>query len=711
MICLDRFPIRIADTGGGPGTPKSHWVITHNMVQKEYVDLAYREFGDPSYAPALIAPDGSVFHALERKPMDDEIKANVEVVLAQMEKKSEIRDGYKVAILRRGQGEYRGAVVLFYGAPRTHAHNDPLNLGLFARGQDLMPELGYPMSWKLGAAWESNIFGHNTAIVDRKDPERHHHWGCELDVGMAHAFVDAGPVQLVDLQQDPYRITSHRADDDLEEQPSYHRPTDGRPTPNVDVYRRFVMLVDISEEDFYVVDVFRLRGGMEHHLAIHGPQGHTAISGVRLEKQSGGTLGDPTGYYGKPYIDNLGESALDPLSMITNVSRGILDGLASITYSTGEESNAGVRFIVLPEKGTLLEVGDGRPPANPEQYRLKMAYLSRKGDKSLSNTFVLRTEENRLSSQFVTVIEPRGSRAVFTSAQRLEVKAGAECGSENPKSGEDAFEPVCIKVKRKGGTDLILMQPGCAGRMVQAEGFSTDAAYAVATLSAGRPKRVAVFGGTFARIGDVSLTLNAAYLRGKIVAVDRAKHTVRIEGLPGPLNVVGQRIRFHNQRHSAMYTIVSAQALTEGVWELELDFDSRIGAGKVTGVADGVLKSCSQMVFAGLVPQADGTFVDRYSQYVGATVENASGKGAFVIRGITGIIAYYNQPHDVHIDREVHPEATEGLLRNSYPEGSEFFIYDYGVGDEAEVLNWATATKSGDSWEVGSVGESRVNIE
>ncbi|MCK4591105.1 MAG: hypothetical protein KAT86_05070, partial [Candidatus Latescibacteria bacterium] len=348
----------------------------------------------------------------------------------------------------------------------------------------------------------------------------------------------------------------------------------------------------------------------------------------------------------------------------------------------------------------LLEVGDGRPPANPEQYRLKMAYLSRKGDKSLSNTFVLRTEENRLSSQFATIIEPRGPKAAIRGAQRLDAET----------KGEGAFDPVCIKVNRRGGTDIVLMQPGEAGRKVEAEGFSTDAAYAVATFSGERPSRVAIFAGTFARVGEVSLELDAGYLRGRIVAVDRTRRTVRIEKFPGPLNVVGQRIRFHNRRHSAMYTIVSAQALTEGVWELELDFDSCIGAGKVTEVADGVLKSCGQMVFAGLVPQADGTFVDRFSQYAGATVENASGEGAFVIRGITGIIAYYNQPHDVHIDREVHPEATKGLLRKSYLEESEFFIYDYGVGDEAEVLNWATATRSGDSWEVKSVGESRVKL-
>ncbi|MFH1007059.1 MAG: hypothetical protein V1800_06075, partial [Candidatus Latescibacterota bacterium] len=156
-------------------------------------------------------------------------------------------------------------------------------------------------------------------------------------------------------------------------------------------------------------------------------------SGVRLEKQSGGTLGDPTGLFGKPYVDNLGESALDPFSMITHVSRGRLDGPASITYAADGEPNAGMQVIALPEAGTLLEVGDGRPPANPKAYKLKMAYLSRQGDESLANTFVLRTEENRLTSQFVTIVAPRGQKTVITSAQRLEVQMEAAGEVQNAK--------------------------------------------------------------------------------------------------------------------------------------------------------------------------------------------------------------------------------------------------------------------------------------
>lgn len=47
-------------------------------------------------------------------------------------------------------------------------------------------------------------------------------------------------------------------------------------------------------------------------------------------------------------------------------------------------------------------------------------------------------------------------------------------------------------------------------------------------------------------------------------------------------------------------------------------------------------------------------------------------------------------------------------MRKLYPEGSEFFVYDYGVGDEAEVLNWAAATRFGGAWKVTSAGEARV---
>ena len=701
MICLDRYPLRIGDTGGHPGSQQKDQAELYSMLSGEVMDLAYREFGDPDCAPALIESDGNVYHSLDRPPLDDRIRADAQEALSRVEKRSEIRDGYKVAVFRRGKDDHQGVAVVFYGAPRTHAHNDPLNLSLSARKQDLMPELGYPMSWKLGAAWESNIFGHNTAIVDRKDPERHLHWGCKLDVGTAKAFVDATVIQVMDLAQDPYRITSHRDEDDLEEQPAYHRPTDGRPTPQVDVYRRVVMLVEVSEEDFYLVDVFRVRGGLEHHLAIHGPQGRATVSGVELEKQSGGTLGDPTGHYGKPYVDALGESALDPFSMITGVSRGLLDGPASITYRTDSDRQVGVRFIVLPEEGSTLEIGDGRPPANPEAYRLRMAYVSRAQADSLANQFVLRTNENRLTSQFVTIIEPHGARSRIRTAQRLKANT----------VGDGEFEPVCVQVDRKGGTDLVVMQPGDGGRTIEAAGLATDAAYATVAWRRGQVQALTVLGGTFARTEGVSLQMDAGHLRGRISQVDRFRRTVTVEGFPQRFNGVGQRIRLHNPRRSVMYTIVSARCLADGAWELELDFDSLIGAGKVTGVADGILKSTGQMPFAGLASGADGSFTDRYSQYAGATVANAAGEGACTIRGITGIIAYHSRSHDVYVDREVHGDASEVRLRGFYPEGSEFFVYDYGVGDQAEVLNWAAATRSGKSWEVKSVGEARVVAE
>jgi hypothetical protein len=195
LVCLDRFPLPIADGGGDTIVPNPDRPAIHSLVYADIMDMAYREFGVPAYARALMRPDGSVFHSLDREPLDSRVAADARAAAAVAHSCSEIRDGYKVAILRRGRGDQAGAVAVYYGAGRTHAHNDPLNLYLYARGQDLMPELGYPKSWKLGASWETNILGHNTVAVDRKDPERHHHWGCKLDAGRARAFVDAGAVQ------------------------------------------------------------------------------------------------------------------------------------------------------------------------------------------------------------------------------------------------------------------------------------------------------------------------------------------------------------------------------------------------------------------------------------------------------------------------------------------------------------------------------------
>ena len=55
-------------------------------------------------------------------------------------------------------------------------------------------------------------------------------------------------------------------------------------------YRRTVALVDVSETDSYVLDVFRARGGKNHRLSYHGPAPAASVAGLRLVKQAKGTF-------------------------------------------------------------------------------------------------------------------------------------------------------------------------------------------------------------------------------------------------------------------------------------------------------------------------------------------------------------------------------------------------------------------------------------
>src|SRR5690606_13910164 len=58
----------------------------------------------------------------------------------------------------------------------------------------------------------------------------------------------------------------------------------------VDRYQRSVALVDVSEDDAYAVDIFRVSGGKQHDYSIHGPGGTLEVIGLELsEPQKEGT--------------------------------------------------------------------------------------------------------------------------------------------------------------------------------------------------------------------------------------------------------------------------------------------------------------------------------------------------------------------------------------------------------------------------------------
>ena len=81
---------------------------------------------------------------------------------------------WHLAILRSGQGADARALWVDYDASGGHGHADGMNLGLFARGLDLLPDFGYPPVQYGGwgsprARWYTMTAAHNTVTVDGKN--------------------------------------------------------------------------------------------------------------------------------------------------------------------------------------------------------------------------------------------------------------------------------------------------------------------------------------------------------------------------------------------------------------------------------------------------------------------------------------------------------------------------------------------------------------
>ncbi|MCU0872051.1 MAG: heparinase II/III-family protein [Pirellulaceae bacterium] len=159
-----------------------------------------------------------------------------------------------LAILRAGEGPSARAAWLDYDSGGRHGHADALNLGLFAKGLDLLPDFGYPPVQYGGwgaprAVWYTQTPAHNTVVVDGQNTRGGSGTATAWIDGQAFRAVRASAAALIGGQQ----------------------------------YERTAVLVDASEHDSYLIDVFRVVGGREHAKFVHSHFGQIAPHGLTLQ--------------------------------------------------------------------------------------------------------------------------------------------------------------------------------------------------------------------------------------------------------------------------------------------------------------------------------------------------------------------------------------------------------------------------------------------
>ena len=443
---------------------------------------------------------------------------------------SRIFSGYGSAILNNPADTH--SVDLFYGLHVSHYHHDRLHFDLFAQGQDMMPDLGYPD----GAnefnssifTWGKTSISHNTVTVDaHRQPAN--------PAGHLQLFAD-GPFARALI-------------------------ADARGTyPQTSVYDRTLVMVDVPDsangkDRGYVVDFFNVLGGRQHDYSLHGPTGKFTSLGGTWSIPASGTLAGPDVTIGALYDDpirgakdfkgsylNYEGSGFQHLVNVQRLQSGADNFIAE--YVHDKDPNARLRIRVLPQKGQELIRAEAR--VSPIKYPEIVTYLIARRVADADKTY--------LFSKFAAVLEPFSTEPFISSVHREDFVDGTVVTVTRTDGGSD------IVIRHASGSDPMHFSPS------NAPALTTDADVVVVTLDADhQPLRAffagAVHDGSYLQIGDRTIT--AKSLEGKITAVDVTAGKLRVHlaaGSPAPdlTTLPGRVLHLSNPLRDTVQTITAA---------------------------------------------------------------------------------------------------------------------------------------------------------
>lgn len=250
-----RFNREVTGPDGTPSPPPHHYYylgVNLPQVVGSNVDTCLYRFlwrlyeltGDADYVRIIRKANGDTLEAVPKDVYGGDHAAfqqQVRDVLDQEGREIILGDvnlqEWGISILRAGNGQEGTALALLHDVSGSHRHYDGLNIELFHRGLNLLPDLGYPpvaypggwtSSW---AWWFKNTASHNTVVVDGKDQGQ--------GSGTCTLWAPGRIIHGVRV-----------------EAPDLYRETD--------LYERLLLLIETGQGDAYVVDSFAVRGGHDH---------------------------------------------------------------------------------------------------------------------------------------------------------------------------------------------------------------------------------------------------------------------------------------------------------------------------------------------------------------------------------------------------------------------------------------------------------------
>lgn len=264
--CMEAWYPRTGDTGAfGRKNPNYAGVsFTPNSGAEgsvySFFWKLYEVARDPALVQVMYLSNGSKVDGLPHDLFAEDpaqFQANVQSVIdaegAQPKLGSVNKQNWCLAVLRSGEGEDRRALWIDYDSGGGHGHMDGLNIGLFAKGLDLIPDFGYPPVGYGGwgaprATWYRSTASHATVVVDGKNQT--------AAKGKTTLWAEGTGFHAIRVSC-PEMIGGEK-------------------------YERTVALVDLDKHDAYIVDVFRVKGGADHAKFFGSSFGTIATDGLVL---------------------------------------------------------------------------------------------------------------------------------------------------------------------------------------------------------------------------------------------------------------------------------------------------------------------------------------------------------------------------------------------------------------------------------------------
>lgn len=418
LIMIGAYTPQIGDSGS-TGKPGFALKLT-DMVK------AFERFGDPVYAQTAFLLNDSRLEGIRGDVFSADPEVLTEKVRSVITQYGPLRlgsvnlTGYGFAALRDGQetgGQALRELWMYYGRTSGHGHRDALNVGMYAFGIDLAPDLGYPEYTGANpnrVEWVSNTVSHNTVVVDKSKQ-------CEQWVGIPRHFDDSDRVKLIDV-----------------EAPGVY--------PQTERYRRTTVYIKTDRLHSYVVDFFRVKGGSDHHFSFHGAGETVSTEGLALISQPTGTYAGPHMAFGEKERDQPSGAGYkgSGFHYLRRVQRDVNPPSAfSVEWEIQdtwkmlpEVADIRLRLTMLSDADEVA-LADGEPPRNKPGNPKRLKYL------------IVRRTGELLDSQFVSVLEAYDSSRFIRSVCRATLKVGGK-----PFTGTGA---AAVRVELGSGrTDYIV---------------------------------------------------------------------------------------------------------------------------------------------------------------------------------------------------------------------------------------------------------------